>query len=184
MHLLGLSGSLRASSTNSRLLQATLRLAPPGTTWTIYDGLADIPAFSPDLDGADEQVPPPVRRLRELLRAADAVVVCTPEYAHGLPGALKNLLDWHVGSGELVNKPVAAISAGPGETGGGRAHTSLLTTLAAMNAALPPGAALIVPFIRERLSAQGDRADSITDPTLAQELRGVLAALHSALQAR
>ncbi len=173
MHLLGISGSLRAASTSTQLLQEVLHLASPSDTWTLYDGLADLPAFSPDLDGTAP--PAPVGALRTLLRAADAVIISTPEYAHGLPGSLKNLLDWHVGSGEFVDKPVAALSAGPGETGGFRAHASLLTTLAAMNAILLPETALVVPFVRQRVSAAG-----LIDPDLTTAFRRLLASLRNA----
>jgi len=90
----------------------------------IYGGLDDLPHFSPDRDGDDP--PRSVGRLRELLRTADGVLIGTPEYAFGVPGALKNALDWTVSSGEFDGKPVAAISASPLYTGGAKAHASLL----------------------------------------------------------
>ena len=103
MRILGISGSLRASSSNTALLQAAAVLAPEGITITLYDGLSQLPQFNPDLD--DETVRRPCNDWRASLRAADGVVFSTPEYAHGVPGALKNALDWVVGSGELVDKP-------------------------------------------------------------------------------
>jgi chromate reductase, NAD(P)H dehydrogenase (quinone) len=108
MHLLAISGSLRSKSSNSALIHAAVRVLPPGTTHTIFEALALLPAFSPDAD--TDPAPPPVAVLRAQLSAADAVLISSPEYAHGVPGALKNALDWTVGSGDFVNKPVAIVN--------------------------------------------------------------------------
>ena len=116
MNVLAISGSLRTTSTNTALLRAAARLAPEHVTITLYDGLDDLPHFSPERD--TDTPPPAVIQLRTLLREADAVMVCTPEYAHGMPGVLKNMLDWVVSSGEFVDKPVSVISASPSDTGG------------------------------------------------------------------
>ena len=175
MHFLAISGSLRASSTNTALLRAAAQLAPPTVTVTLYDGLDDLPHFSPDRD--QELTPEPVGRLRTLLREADAVLICTPEYIHGMPGMLKNMLDWIASSGEFVYKPVAVISASPSDMGGLRAHESLSHTMDVLMAQLPKKASLIVPFVRQRLDANGQ----ITDPILAQELRTVVSALIEAV---
>jgi NAD(P)H-dependent FMN reductase len=87
----------------------TLRaVAPEGVTTVLYEGLSDLPAFNPDGDG--ERPHAAVADLRQQLAASDAVLFCTPEYAGTLPGSLKNLLDWTVGSGELYGKPVAWIN--------------------------------------------------------------------------
>jgi len=115
MRILALSGSLRASTTNTRLVRATAALAPETIEITIYDGLADLPHFSPDLDGDDP--PASVHNLRKLLQEVDDVLICTPEYAFGVPGSLNNALDWTVSSGEFYRKPVAVISASPSPTG-------------------------------------------------------------------
>ena len=93
--------------------------------------------FSPDLDGED--APTPVVHLRTLLGGSDGVLICTPEYAFGMPGSLKNALDWTVSSGDLNEKPVAAISASPLHSGGDKAHASLLLTLTAWGRMLPTG---------------------------------------------
>jgi len=129
VRILAISGSLRASSTNTALVRAIAAMAPTGMDVTLYDGLGDLPHFSPDLD--DEKSPAAVIQLRALLRAADGVLICTPEYAFGVPGSLKNALDWTVSSGDLNEKPVAAISASPLYSGGDKAHASLLLTLTA-----------------------------------------------------
>ena len=106
--ILAISGSLRAASSNTTLLRAAARLAPGHVTMTLYERLTELPHFNPDRDDVPD---PAVTSLRAQLQAADGVLLSTPEYAHGVPGSLKNLLDWVVGSGELVDKPVALLHA-------------------------------------------------------------------------
>ncbi|MVM31299.1 flavoprotein [Spirosoma sp. HMF4905] len=171
MKFLAISGSLRAASTNTSLLRAIAELAPSTITVTLYDGLDNLPHFSPERD--TDQAPEAVINLRTQLREADAVIICTPEYIHGMPGVLKNMLDWIASSGEFVYKPVGIISAGPSDTGGMRAHASLSHTLEVLMAQTPEKASLIVPFIRQRLGAD----DRVTDPVLVQELQDVVSSL-------
>lgn len=176
MHILAISGSLRASSTSTTLIRAVEKLAPEQMEFTIYDGMADLPHFSPDLDG---DVPhPAVAQLRQQLQAADGVLICTPEYAYGVPGSLKNALDWTVSSGEFVDKPVVVISSSPSSTGGEKAHASLMLTLTALSSKVPEGGTLIIPMMRTKMSAGGE----ITDTATAQALRSVLAALADAVK--
>jgi len=158
--------------------RAVAAMAPDTMEFTIYDGLAALPHFNPDLDGDD--APAPVAHLRGLLQATDGVLICTPEYAFGVPGALKNALDWTVSSGEFAGKPVAAISASPGYMGGDKAHASLLLTLTAEAARIVDGGTLVIPAVRRKLAADGD----VSDPTTARALRSVLAALARADSAR
>ncbi|MDQ2785373.1 MAG: NAD(P)H-dependent oxidoreductase [Chloroflexota bacterium] len=177
MRILAISGSLQATGTVTTFVRATVALAPPEMECTLYGGLVDLPHFSPDRD----RDPPlaPVAALRGLLRDADGVLICTPEYAYGMPGSLKNAFDWIVSSGEFVNKPVAALSASPYPTGGERAHASLLLTLTAVNATIVEGATLTVPLVRTKMDANGVVSDSAT----AQALRSVLDALARAINA-
>jgi NAD(P)H-dependent FMN reductase len=127
--LLAISGSLRSTSSNKTLLQAAAVLAPDNVTITISDSIANLPHFNPDADS--ENPSPAVVDFRNQLQQADGVLICTPEYAHGVPGALKNALDWIVGSGELVNKPVALINP---STTSFHAQNSLIETLTVMMA--------------------------------------------------
>ena len=121
---LAISGSLRAASSNSALLQAAATLAPADVTVEIYDGMGALPHFNPDDD--NEAVPTAVVDFRARVVAADALIICTPEYVHGLPGSFKNLLDWLVSGGELWDKPVIIIRvANRGEF----AHASLAEIL-------------------------------------------------------
>ena len=109
--ILAVSGSLRASSINSALVQSMGELVGDSVEFALYEGLATLPHYSPELDTPD--VPEAVQDWRRRLASADGVAICTPEYAFGMPGSLKNALDWVVSSGELLRKPVAALSASP-----------------------------------------------------------------------
>ncbi|UKS25752.1 NAD(P)H-dependent oxidoreductase [Paenibacillus sp. HWE-109] len=134
MNILAISGSLRTVSSNTKLIQVLSALAPVGIEINIYEGIGELPHFNPDLDG--DEPPQAVQEWRKVLQAADGVILSTPEYAHGVPGVLKNALDWIVSSGEFVDKPTAVISASPLATGGEKAHDSLLLTLGLMTASL------------------------------------------------
>ncbi|VTR94663.1 fmn reductase : NADPH-dependent FMN reductase OS=Gloeobacter kilaueensis JS1 GN=GKIL_3076 PE=4 SV=1: FMN_red [Gemmata massiliana] len=149
--VLAVSGSLRAASSNTNLLRAAALVAPPYITVSLFAGLGSLPLFNPDLDHEDEPLPS-VEEWRALLRTADAVLISTPEYAHGVPGALKNALDWVVGSGELVGKPVGLVNAFPRST---HAQASLVETLTVMSAVLPPDAVVAVPPECKRLDPKG-----------------------------
>lgn len=127
--LLAISGSLRSSSSNQMLLQAAATLAPDNIKIALYNSIANLPHFNPDLD--NENPPTAVIDFRDHLQRADGILICTPEYAHGVPGALKNALDWIVGSGELMNKPVALINP---STTSFHAQESLAETLTVMMA--------------------------------------------------
>ncbi len=121
--LLLICGSTRAGSSNFAALRAVHELDLPGLSTDLYGSLRELPAFVPD----EQPVPAPVADLLDRIRAADAVVICTPEYAGGLPGSLKNLLDWTVGGGELYEKPVAWLDvANPGRGEGARAQLAVV----------------------------------------------------------
>jgi NAD(P)H-dependent FMN reductase len=178
MKIVAISGSLRAASTNTALVWAAAALAPEGMTVTVYGGLGNLPHFSPELDGDD--APAAVRSLRGMLAEADGALICTPEYAFGMPGSLKNALDWLVTSGELWRKPVVALSASPSALGGEKAHAALLLTLSALEAHVVADGSLCLPFITTKVSKSGD----VTDPATAQALRASLDALAQAVEAQ
>ncbi|HTE09944.1 MAG TPA: NAD(P)H-dependent oxidoreductase [Chitinophagaceae bacterium] len=154
--ILAVSGSLRANSSNAIILLAIEKMLPEDVAFFIYKGLGGLPHF----DDAEE-IPIAVSVWRKHLQEADAVVICSPEYAFGVPGSLKNALDWTVGSGELVNKPLALITA---STGGEKAHAALLHIFTALSAKIPEGASLLISFVRSKLNAAGEISDA---PTLA-----------------
>lgn len=173
MTLLAVAGSLRAASSNAALVRAIAALAPDDLAVEVYGGLADMPPYSPDTD--TDEPPPAVADFRRRVREADGVLICTPEYAYGMPGLLKNALDWLVSSGDLYRKPVAALSASPSHLGGHRALAWLTETLAAQHAVVPEAATFAVPFVRHVL----DR-DRLTDQGLAARIRSAFAALDAA----
>jgi NAD(P)H-dependent FMN reductase len=125
--------------------------------YSIYNNLALIPPFDPGND--DDYPPEPVFELRELLKQADGVIICTPEYAFGVPGQLKNMLDWTVSSGSFSEKPVALITA---SLGGEAAHAAMLLILGALNAQVAEGAKLTISFIRSKMDGKGNVADNDT----------------------
>lgn len=149
MKIIGISGSLRTASVSTALLKTAATLTPGYVTLMIYDRLGNLPHFNPELD--NEPVPPAVLDFRSQLNSSAGVIISTPEYAHGIPGALKNALDWLVASGELYEKPVTLFSASPYAS---FAHASLIETLTVMMARLIPDA-----FIN--VSATGKRAGEL-----------------------
>jgi NAD(P)H-dependent FMN reductase len=172
MQLLAISGSLRAASTNTTLLKAAAALAPGDVPLHIYDGLGDLPHFNPDLD----KDPPhaAVDEFRFHLRKSAGVIISTPEYAHGVPGVLKNALDWLVASGELYEKPVALFSASPRAS---YAQASIKETLTVMTARVVPEACIVVPLLGKDL----DENEIISDPDFARTLRAALIAFADAI---
>jgi NAD(P)H-dependent FMN reductase len=128
--VLCLCGSLRRLSSNTAALQAAQQLAPATLKLVLYDGLGSLPLFNPD-DEADA-VPASVQALREAVGRADALLIACPEYAHGVPGAFKNLLDWLVGSLEFPGKPILLLNtAARGSYHAQEALAEILTTMSA-----------------------------------------------------
>ncbi|MES1204703.1 MAG: NADPH-dependent FMN reductase [Pseudomonadota bacterium] len=167
MKILAISGSLRATSSNTAILRAAARIAPADVQVAVYDRLQDIPAFSPDLDVIF--LPEPVADLRARIAGADALMISSPEYAHGMPGSLKNLLDWLVSSLEALNKPVLLFSASPG--GAAFAHAQLTEVLNTMNLPVVDAGAHV--FSRSKLDVTGE----VTSPALLSYIADGLAML-------
>jgi chromate reductase len=174
MKILAISGSLRRESSNMALLRATASVAPAGMEFLFYEGLAGLPHFNPDMDGESDVPPEPVREWRALVAAADAVLISSPEYAHGLPGSLKNALDWLVSSGELMDVPVVLLNGSP--SGGGHAQASLAETLTMLSARVVVEASRMEPFLRRRLGP-GDGLDRDTADTLGASLAALCGAI-------
>lgn len=179
MQIAAISGSLRAESLSSALVRALPHLAPPGVEIVVFDGVGSLPHYAP---APDTNTPPAfVQAWRGALRASQAVLVCTPEYAHGMPGSLKNALDWLVSSGELGGgKPCAALSASPSFQGGAHALAWLTQTLAVLGASIPAAATFSIPSVRAKLDAESH----VSDPALADALRQCLQSLADAASAR
>jgi len=170
IRILAISGSLRRASSNSALVEAAARLAPGTVKISIYRGLAELPAFNPDLD---DDAPETVIRFRAALQACDAVLISSPEYAHGVPGVVKNALDWVVRSGELIDKPIAIINASARAT---HAWASLGETLKVMSARVILDASITVSLDGKRIDANG----FVEHAELSTELRRAIEALAAA----
>lgn len=172
MKILALSGSLRGASVNSALLRAASRVAPPSYTIALFMRLGALPLFNPDLEGAP---PAPVLELRAAVDRADALMIASPEYAHGISGTMKNALDWLVSHEGFVAKPVALINTSP------RAHhayQALVETLTTMSANIIREACFVVPLLGSGLGEEG-MAD---DPAIAAAIRRALQDLERAVK--
>ena len=177
MKIVAISGSLRAKSSNAAVLRAAAARAPAGMQVVIFEGIGALPHFNPDLDAEGAEPPPAVKEFRALLASADGFVISSPEYAFGVPGALKDALDWIVSSGELRGKPIVLINASP--TGGDHAREALIRTLTVMEGRLLPEASLQTPFVRKMLGPDGD----VADPTFLRRIEGSMIALGAAVSA-
>src|SRR5256885_15678621 len=126
LRVLGIPGSLRAASFNRALLRAAIADAPPGMTIEIFDGLGAVPLYNADVEAQGD--PAPVVALKTAIDRADALLIATPEYNYGVPGVLKNAIDWASrppGACVLDGKPAALMGASPGGTGTARAQLAL-----------------------------------------------------------
>jgi NAD(P)H-dependent FMN reductase len=173
MRFLAISGSLRAGSSNTRIVEALALLAPPGVEVAIYRGLNDLPHFNPDLEG--DAPPAAVAELRRQIGLADGLIICSPEYAHGVVGVMKNALDWLVPSVEFPEKPVALINAAPRAV---HAPAHIRETLSVMTARVVEAASVDAPLDGRRLTA----AEIAADPVLGPLLAGALAAFRKAIE--
>lgn len=168
--ILAIPGSLRRASFNRRLLEAAVELAPEGTTVAIYHELATVPPFDEDVEAETGGGPEPVRRLRGLVRAADGLLIATPEYNRSFPGVLKNAVDWlsRAAPDEVLSgKPVAVIGATPGSWGTRLAQTALRQVLHATESLVLPTPSLFVREAARRFDASGRLTDEPTREALA-----------------
>ncbi|QLY30585.1 NADPH-dependent FMN reductase [Nocardia huaxiensis] len=167
-HLLLISGSTRSGSTNTSALRTIAADAPKGIRTTLYEGILDIPPFIP----GDEPAPGAVEALRKQIDDADAVLFCTPEYAGMIPGSLKNLLEWTVGTGNLSDKPVAWINVafdGRGEA----AVATLRTVLGYVGASIVESVSGRITVLQKGIGADG----LVADPATRERLTAVAIAL-------
>lgn len=160
MHLLAISGSLRAASTNTMTLQAMQKLAPRGVEIELYEGVGTLPHFNFDIEST--LVPEIVERLRRRVAAADGLVIACPEYAHGIPGSFKNALDWLVGMTDFPGKPVMLINTAPRAS---HAQAQLVEVLTTMSARVVPEAGVVIEL----------RSTNIENPDISTALRKGLA---------
>jgi chromate reductase, NAD(P)H dehydrogenase (quinone) len=171
VNVLALSGSLRRASINSALLRAAARIAQPPLRITVFGSLGALPLFNPDLE---ESLPEPVAVLRRAIGVADALMIATPEYAHGVSGPMKNALDWLVSDEGFVAKPVALLNASPRAH---HAHDALLETLNTMSARVLREACVVLPLLGSGLDEESMTRDAAT----VEAIRGALGHLQAAL---
>lgn len=157
--VLAICGSTRQSSSNHNIIKAFTALSNDIFDVQLYDGLTRLPHFNPDEDLSADSAPAPVQDFRRQLEGADAVLISTPEYAIGVPGTLKNAIDWTVSSMHFSKKPVALITAG---TSGHKAHQSLLGTLLIIESRISEATQLVVSSVRTKVNDQGMITDEVT----------------------
>lgn len=151
INIVALSGSIRKKSSTQKALNSLKNFMPNSVEYEIYNGIEKLPHFNPELD--NDQPLAEVQVYRELLSRADGVIICTPEYIKGVPGVLKNALEWLVSSAELYTKPVAVITAsGNGEN----AHQALQLNLSMLNANVFDGGALLISGANSKLNEDGE----------------------------
>jgi chromate reductase, NAD(P)H dehydrogenase (quinone) len=173
MRILAISGSLRSTSSNTALLRAAQILAPSEVDILLYANLGTLPHFNPDLDG--NTPPQSVLELRSQIGLADGLLISSPEYAHGVPGCLKNALDWLVASVEFPGKAVALLNASSRATYAQAQLTEILTT---MSARLIPEASVVLTLPSQR----ADGAAFAHDREFSQALRSALTAFARAIE--
>ena len=165
--ILAISGSTRQKSSNLDLILAITAFCKEDMEVLLYDQIDKLPHFNPDLD--TEPAPEKVSDFRRLLRSVDSVLICTPEYAMGVPGTLKNAIDWTVSSCEFSQKPTALITAG---SMGQKGHASLLETLKIMEAQVTEETQLVISFVRTKI-----KGGEIVDAETLADVKRLMAAL-------
>ena len=156
-NILAISGSLRAKSTNMTMIENIAEMFAARIFVNIYQGLARLPHFNPDLESSEPIAE--VVDFRRQIREADGVLICSPEYVFSIPGALKNALEWTVGSSDFAGKPTALITAsGLGE----KAHESLFLVLKTIEAKISDETALLISGARTKLNSTGKLSDAPT----------------------
>lgn len=172
MNVLAIAGSLRAASVNAAFCRAAARLAPAGLEMSVFAGLGELPHFNPDLENSP---PRPVLDFRAEVARSDALLIASPEYAHGVSGVMKNALDWLVSFEGFVYKPVAVVNTSP------RAHhayDTLLETLRTMSATIVVDASVTLPLLGAFITE-----DAMTrSPAVSLQVQHVLTSLHAFLK--
>jgi chromate reductase len=180
LEILAIAGSLRSSSYNAALVRAAQRHAPDGMDVTIYDGLRDLPPYDQDLD-TEDALPATVGDLRSRIFAADGLLISTPEYNYGVPGVLKNALDWAsrpAATSSLLHRPVAIMGAAPTNFGSVRAQIQLRQLFLWTDSRVVTKPEVAVFKVQDRIGPDGELSDETTIE-LIQKLLHALADLHA-----
>jgi chromate reductase, NAD(P)H dehydrogenase (quinone) len=172
LKILGFAGSLRKNSYNRSALRSAQSLAPSNVQVDIFD-LKGIPMFSEDDEEKPEAI---VTDFRDKIRAADSILIATPEYNYSIPGVLKNAIDWAsrpYGKGALLNKPVAVMGASVGMLGTARAQYDLRRSFVFLNMHALNQPEVMIPFAAKAFDAQGN----LTDEKTREKIKELVAAL-------
>src|SRR5882672_9792744 len=173
MRFLGFAGSLRRASYNRGLVRAAVELAPSGLIVDVFD-LADLPLYNQDVEDAGE--PAAVVAFKQAIARVDALLVATPEYNHGVPGVLKNAIDWASRpriTSPLRDKAVAVMGASPGHGSTARAQAQLREAFVFTGACVMPQPELLIGAAASHFDEDGN----LTDPALRASLLELMAAL-------
>ncbi|HEX5958535.1 MAG TPA: NADPH-dependent FMN reductase [Hyphomicrobiaceae bacterium] len=162
LNLVTLLGSLRKASFNAIIARTLPELAPEDVAITPLPTIGDLPIYDADLQA--QGIPPKVVAMGEAIRAADGVIIVTPEYNYSIPGGLKNAIDWisRLQPQPFARKPVALQSASPGGLGGARAQYHLRQVMVQLDALVLNKPEVIVREVSAKVDAN---AGSLTDPT-------------------
>ena len=174
MKFIAVSGSLRAASANTALLRAAIGLAPAGIEIVLFDEVGGLPHFNPDREAEPQAA---VAHWQALLLGCDGILIACPEYAHGVPGAFKNALDWVVGTVGLADLPVALINTAPRAA---HAQAALAEIVATMGWIVVADASPTIPVARKGV----DLAAIGQEPQFAGPLLLALQALARAAASR
>jgi chromate reductase len=176
LKILGIAGSLRRGSLNAMALRAAQRLVPEGVTIDIFDRLREIPPYDDD-ERVSVGFPPAADALREGLRAADALLIASPEYNYSIPGQLKNAIDWASRAPDqpFADKPVAIMGASPGLLGTARMQYHLRQCFVFLDARVLSKPEVMIGQAAQKFDAEGNLADDAT--------ANIIAALLTALAA-
>lgn len=156
-NVVAICGSTRSKSINHSLIKAIADLSAAQLTITTYDTISLLPHFNTEDD--NEHVGNAVIDFREKLTQAAGIIICTPEYAHGVPGTLKNAIDWTVSSSQFPGKPTMLITA---STDGKYGHAALLQTLKAIEAKNIDNHQLLITFAKTKINLDGQITDEKT----------------------
>jgi len=170
VNILGIAGSLRKDSLNRSLLRAAIELAPEGMAITTFD-LLEVPLYNGDVEAAGD--PQGVARFKEAIRAADGVLMVTPEYNHGVPGVMKNAVDWASRpprTAALTGKPVALMGASPGITGTARGQSQLRQAFEFTDSYCMTQPEVLVFSALDKFDAEGKLTDERTRGNVAKFL--------------
>jgi chromate reductase len=171
--IVGIAGSLRQASFNRGLLQAATQLAPASLHIIVHD-LLPIPLYNGDVESRG--IPDAVADLRSAVKAADGLLIATPEYNHGVPGVLKNAIDWlsRPPEGSALNgKPAGIIGASPGMTGTARSQSQLRQAFVFTNTFAMTQPEVLVARAHEKFDANGVLTDAATRRFLAKFLESL-----------